>query len=112
MGSTLISGGTDNHLVLVDIFNSVGVTGKTAEDILYSVHITCNKNAIPHDTQKPTITSGLRLGTAAITTRGFNEEDCRQVARWIDRALRNYKDEGVLKEVKSEVIAKMKSLAE
>ena len=112
LGYKLISGGTDNHLVLVDIFNSVGVTGKTAEDILYSVHITCNKNAIPHDTQKPTITSGLRLGTAAITTRGFNEEDCRQVARWIDRALRNYKDEGVLKEVKSEVIAKMKSLAE
>lgn len=112
LGYKLISGGTDNHLVLVDIFNSVGVTGKTAEDILYSAHITCNKNAIPDDTQKPTITSGLRLGTAAITTRGFNEEDCRQVARWIDRALRNYKDEGVLKEVKSEVIAKMKSLAE
>lgn len=108
LGYTLISGGTDNHLVLVDIYGSVGVTGKKAEDILYSVNITCNKNAIPHDTQKPTITSGLRLGTAAITTRGFLEEDCRRVARWIDRALRNYHNEEVLKEIKTEVITFMK----
>ncbi|MDE7213303.1 MAG: serine hydroxymethyltransferase [Anaeroplasmataceae bacterium] len=108
LGYTLISGGTDNHLVLVDIYNSVGVTGKQAEDILYSVNITCNKNAIPHDTLKPTITSGLRLGTAAITTRGFNEEDCRKVARWIDQALRNYNDEAALNRVREEVIERMK----
>ncbi|MCM1556166.1 MAG: serine hydroxymethyltransferase [Anaeroplasma bactoclasticum] len=108
LGYKLISGGTDNHLVLVDIFNSVGVTGKQAEDILYSVNITCNKNAIPNDTQKPTITSGLRLGTAAITTRGFIEEDCRIIARWIDKALRNYENETILNDIKKEVISRMR----
>lgn len=112
LGYTLISGGTDNHLILVDIYNSVGVTGKKAEDILYSVNITCNKNAIPHDTQKPTITSGLRLGTAAITTRGFKEEDCRRVARWIDEALRHYEDAEVLSRIKKEVEEKMRTMKE
>lgn len=109
LGYKLVSGGTDNHLVLVDIYNSVGVTGKEAEDILYSVNITCNKNAIPHDTLKPTITSGLRLGTAAITTRGFKEEDCRMVARWIDQALRNSKDSFILHKIKEEVIQRMEN---
>ncbi|MDE6408313.1 MAG: serine hydroxymethyltransferase [Anaeroplasmataceae bacterium] len=108
LGYTLISGGTDNHLILVDIYNSVGVTGKQAEDILYSVNITCNKNAIPKDTLKPTITSGVRLGTAAITTRGFKEEDCRMVARWIDQALRNYTDEFILNNIREQVIERMK----
>lgn len=107
LGYRLVSGGTDNHLILVDIYGSVGVTGKKAENILHSVNITCNKNAIPKDTQKPTITSGIRLGTAAITTRGFQEEDMRQVARWIDKALRNSKDEKVLSEVKQEVLERM-----
>lgn len=107
LGYRLISGGTDNHLVLVDIYGSVGVTGKQAEDILYSVNITCNKNAIPNDTLKPTITSGLRLGTAAITTRGFMEEDMRKVAQWIDQALRNYNNPSVLLEVKNQVISRM-----
>lgn len=110
LGYRLISGGTDNHLVLVDIFGSVGITGKKAEDILYSVNITCNKNAIPNDTQKPFVTSGIRLGTAAITTRGFKEEDCKQVARWIDRALRNYKNEEELAQIKKEVEARMLQL--
>ncbi|MBD5390688.1 serine hydroxymethyltransferase [bacterium] len=110
LGYNLISGGTDNHLILVDIYGSVGVTGKQAEDILYSVNITCNKNAIPHDSLKPTITSGLRLGTAAITTKGFKEEDMRSVARWIDQALRNYKDASVLSEIKNEVISRMKKI--
>lgn len=107
LGYRLISGGTDNHLVLVDIYGSVGITGKQAEDILYSVNITCNKNAIPNDSLKPTITSGLRLGTAAITTRGFMEEDMRMVARWIDQALRNYNNPSVLLEVKNKVISRM-----
>ena len=93
LGYNLVSGGTDNHLILVDIYGSVGVTGKKAENILHSVNITANKNAIPNDTQKPTITSGLRLGTAAITTRGFNEEELRMVARFIDKALRNKDNE-------------------
>ena len=106
-GYKLVSGGTDNHLILVDIFGSVGVTGKQAENILHSVNITCNKNAIPHDTQKPTITSGVRLGTAAITTRGFKEADMVKVASWIDEALRNKDNEEVLSRIKNEVIAIM-----
>lgn len=108
LGCHIISGGTDNHLILVDIYNSVGVTGKQAEDILYKVNITCNKNAIPNDTQKPTITSGVRLGTAAITTRGFSEEDCRLVARWIDRSLRNRANEKIQQEIQSEIKEFMK----
>lgn len=107
LGFHLVSGGTDNHLVLVDIYQSVGLTGKQAETILHQVHITCNKNAIPHDTLKPSVTSGVRLGTAAITTRGFVEEDCRRVARWIHRALTHYQDETVLSQIKKEVIAFM-----
>ena len=106
-GYKLVSNGTDNHLILVDIFGSVGVTGKKAENILHSVNITCNKNAIPNDTQKPTITSGVRLGTAAITTRGFKEEDMKLVARFIDEALRNKDDEEKLASIKKEVIALM-----
>ena len=78
-----------------------------AENILHSVNITANKNAIPNDTQKPTITSGLRLGTAAITTRGLNEDELRQVARFIDKALRNKDDEEVLNAVRNDVIALM-----
>ena len=93
LGYNLVSGGTDNHLILVDIFGSVGITGKKAENILHAVNITANKNAIPGDTQKPTVTSGLRLGTAAMTTRGFKEEDMIAVARFIDRALKNKDDE-------------------
>ena len=104
LGFKLVSGGTDNHLILVDIFGSVGVTGKKAENILHSVNITCNKNAIPHDTQKPAITSGVRLGTAAITTRGFKEADMVKVANWINDALRNNDNEEVLARIKAEVI--------
>jgi glycine hydroxymethyltransferase len=107
-GYKLVSGGTDNHLILVDIFGSVGVTGKEAENILHSVNITCNKNAIPHDTQKPTITSGVRLGTAACTTRGLKEDDFRAIARFIDEALRNKDDEAKLAKIKEEVINLMK----
>jgi glycine hydroxymethyltransferase len=107
LGYNLVSGGTDNHLILVDIYGSVGITGKKAENILHSVNITANKNAIPNDTQKPTITSGLRLGTAAITTRGLNEDELRQVARFIDKALRNKDDEEVLNAVRNDVVALM-----
>lgn len=103
LGFKLVSGGTDNHLILVDIYGSVGVTGKKAENVLHSVNITCNKNAIPNDTQKPAVTSGVRLGTAAITTRGFKEEDMIKVAHFINDALRNKDDEEVLARIKNEV---------
>ncbi len=107
-GYKLVSNGTDNHLILVDIYGSVGVTGKKAENILHSVNITCNKNAIPGDTQKPTVTSGVRLGTAAITTRGFKENEMKLVAKFIDEALRNYDNEEKLAAIKEEVVALMK----
>lgn len=107
-GYKLVSNGTDNHLILVDIYGSVGVTGKKAENILHSVNITCNKNAIPGDTQKPTVTSGVRLGTAAITTRGFKEDEMKLVAKFIDEALRNKDDEAKLQSIKEEVVALMK----
>ena len=81
LGFKLVSGGTDNHLMLVDLTGMKIDTGKEAEHLLDEVGITCNKNAIPFDTQKPFVTSGLRLGTAAVTTRGFVEEDVREVAR-------------------------------
>ena len=76
-GITIVSGGTDNHLMLVDLQN-LGLTGKQAEKMLDEVHITCNKNTIPNDPQSPFVTSGLRLGTPAATTRGFDADDMEQ----------------------------------
>ena len=107
-GYTLVSGGSDNHVVLLNTKASLNITGKEAEECLGKVNITVNKNGIPGDTEKPTVTSGIRLGTAAMTTRGFNEEDFRNVARLIDLALRNKDDEEVLNAVKMDVIALMK----
>ncbi|MFA6649461.1 MAG: serine hydroxymethyltransferase [Candidatus Izemoplasmatales bacterium] len=96
----VVSGGTDNHLLLLDVLSRTGLTGKKAENLLDRVNITCNKNTIPYDTQKPFIASGIRLGTPAMTTRGFNENDFRLVARLIDKALSNPNDDGILDEVK------------
>ena len=107
-GIRVISGGTDNHLLSVDVKQSVGLTGKDAEAILDSVHITCNKNTIPNETEKPFITSGLRLGTPAVTTRGFKEAEMDILAGLIDKALRHYQDTTVLAEVRKEVIALLK----
>lgn len=109
LGYKVIGNKTENHLMLVDVKTSVGLTGKDAEKILDTVNITCNKNAIPNDPEKPFITSGLRIGTPAITTRGFKEAETIQVAHLIDKALRNYQNEEVLKEVKNEVIALLKN---
>lgn len=103
MGYRLVSGGTDNHLILVDLKSSIGVTGKHAELILEKVGITVNKNAIPFDQERPFVTSGIRLGSPAMTSRGFMEDDFRKVARWIDKALRNYEDENLLEELEIEV---------
>ena len=87
-GFKLVSGGTDNHLMLVDL-TSVNVTGKECEKLLDSVHITCNKNTIPNDPASPFVTSGIRLGTPAVTTRGFNTEDMDVVAEAISLAVKN-----------------------
>ena len=101
-GFRLVSNGTDNHLLLVDT-KVLGITGKQAETILGSVNITCNKNSIPFDEEKPAITSGIRLGTAAMTTKGFDEDDFRRVGKLISSALKN-QDEENFERVKKEVI--------
>ncbi|MFW6298471.1 MAG: serine hydroxymethyltransferase [Bacillota bacterium] len=103
LGFHVISGGTDNHLVLVEVKELTSLTGKEAEKILEDVHITCNKNTVPNDTEKPFITSGIRLGTPALTTRGFDENSMREVARLIYDALMNPENEAVLDEVKRKV---------
>ncbi|MBQ6284832.1 MAG: serine hydroxymethyltransferase [Bacilli bacterium] len=100
----IISGGTDNHLMLVDVKSSFGITGIVAETTLDKICITVNKNTIPNETEKPSIASGIRIGTAAMTTRGLTDEDFRKVAQIIIRALNNYEDEKVLKECKKEVL--------
>ena len=87
-GFRLVSGGTDNHLILVDT-KVLGITGKQAETVLGSVNITCNKNSIPFDSEKPAVTSGIRLGTAAMTSKGFNEDDFRKVGKLIASALKD-----------------------
>ena len=89
-GFKLVSGGTDNHLMLVDLTGMKVDTGKEAEHLLDEVGITSNKNAIPFDTQKPFVTSGIRLGTAAVTTRGFKEDDLREVAKLISLTLKDF----------------------
>ena len=89
-GFKLVSGGTDNHLMLVDLTGMKVNTGKEAEHLLDEIGITCNKNAIPFDTQKPFVTSGLRLGTAAVTTRGFKEDDLVEVAKIIAMTLKDF----------------------
>ncbi|QVK21319.1 serine hydroxymethyltransferase [Mycoplasmatota bacterium] len=102
-GFRLVSGGTDNHLLLVDVKGSIGITGKKAENILDEVKITCNKNTIPFDKEKPFISSGIRLGTPAVTTRGFKEEEIKEVARLISLALKNYDNEEILDSVREGV---------
>ena len=89
-GFRLVSGGTDNHLMLVDLSGMKVDTGKEAEHLLDEIGITCNKNSIPNDQQKPTVTSGLRFGSAAVTTRGFNTDDMREVARLISMTLKDF----------------------
>ncbi|MCS4888747.1 serine hydroxymethyltransferase [Staphylococcus aureus] len=102
-GFRIVSGGTDNHLVAVDVKGSIGLTGKEAEETLDSVGITCNKNTIPFDQEKPFVTSGIRLGTPAATTRGFDEKAFEEVAKIISLALKNSKDEEKLQHAKERV---------
>jgi glycine hydroxymethyltransferase len=101
-GWRLVSGGTDNHLVLVDVF-ARGITGKAAEAALDRAGITVNKNTIPYDTNSPMVASGIRVGTPALTTRGMREADMEQVGRLLSRALQNVENETGLAEVKREV---------
>ncbi len=101
-GYNLISGGTDNHLMLLDLTNK-GVTGKLAENALVKADITVNKNMVPFDTKSPFVTSGIRVGTAAITTRGFDEQDCVRVVDWIDAVLSDAENEGLILDTRNQV---------
>lgn len=102
-GFRIVSDGTDNHLLLVDVKASLGKSGKQAEKILDEAGITCNKNTIPFDQEKPFVTSGIRLGSAAMTTRGFKEKEFQQVAKWISLVLKHADDEELRKSIHEEV---------
>lgn len=107
-GYQIISGGTDNHLMLIDL-RSKGLTGKLAENTLIKADITINKNMVPFDDKSPMVTSGMRVGTAAMTTRGLNESDMEQIVVYIDRVLMNHDDAATLATVKEEINEWMKA---
>ncbi|MFC5604882.1 serine hydroxymethyltransferase [Sporosarcina koreensis] len=103
-GVDIVSGGTDNHLLLVNL-KSLGITGKIAEHVLDEVGITVNKNTIPFDTESPFVTSGIRIGTPAVTTRGFKEEEMKEIGSIIATLLKNHEDEATKKEAAERVKA-------
>ena len=103
-GFRIITGNTDNHLLLVDTKSTFDITGKDTERLLDSILITCNKNTIPFDQEKPMVTSGIRLGTPAMTTRGFKEPEFIQVAKWIRMAIDNRNNVDALAVIKQEVL--------
>lgn len=102
-GAKVLFGGTENHMIVIDTVASYGLTGKEAEEILDAVGITINKNMIPDDPRGPMDPSGLRIGVPALTTRGMKEKEVRQIARWIDAALRSGSDGIVLRQIRKEV---------
>jgi glycine hydroxymethyltransferase len=108
-GYKVVSGGTDNHLFLVDLIDK-GITGKEADAALGHANITVNKNAVPNDPQSPFVTSGLRIGTPAITTRGFGEKESRELAGWICDVLDDLNNEAVIEQVKAKVLDVCKRL--
>ena len=108
-GYDLISGGTDNHLMLIDLRNK-NVTGKLAEQALGRAHITINKNMVPFDTQSPFVTSGIRVGTPAVTTRGMKEADMAQIVDWIDAVICSPEDDAVIGRVGEAVRMRMRDL--
>lgn len=103
-GYKIVSGGTDNHLFLIDLIGTT-ITGKDAENALGRAYITVNKNAVPNDPQSPFITSGLRLGTPAVTTRGFKEKECEELAHWVCDILDDMQNETLLMSVREKVLA-------
>ena len=103
-GYDVVSGGTDNHLFLLDLV-SKNITGKDADAALGRANITVNKNAVPNDPRSPFVTSGLRIGSPAITRRGFKEEECIQLVDWMSNILTDINDEAVIERVKKEVLA-------
>jgi len=106
-GYNIISGGTDNHMMLIDL-RSKNVTGKDAENALVKAEITVNKNMVPFDTQSPMVTSGIRVGTAAVTSRGFKEKDCVQVVEWMDTVISDHENAALQQKIKGEIEAYMR----
>ena len=104
MGYHVVSGGTDNHLILLDVKGSVGITGRDAEVLLDKIHITVNKNTIPNETEKAMVASGIRIGSPAMSSRGLREDDFITIARIIDRAFKNKDNEIELEKLKEEVL--------
>jgi glycine hydroxymethyltransferase len=104
-GFHIISGGTDNHLMLIDLRNKGSITGKAAQAALDRANITCNRNAVPFDDKSALVTSGIRLGTPAITTRGMRESDMAEIADLITRVVENHEDEATIEAVRGEVVA-------
>ncbi|MDH3004041.1 MAG: serine hydroxymethyltransferase, partial [Flavobacteriia bacterium] len=107
-GYNIISGGTDNHCILLDLRNK-NITGKEAENILVTADITCNKNMVPFDNKSPLITSGIRIGTSAITTRGLKENDMENIANWINEVIINKSNNLKIKNIKNEINNFMKN---
>lgn len=105
MGYDVITGGTDDHLFMLDVLKSKNITGMKAQKVLEAVNITANRNSIPFDTQKPYITSGIRIGTPAMTTRGFQEKEFVQIAHYIDEAIRNQDDARALDAIREKVVS-------
>lgn len=103
-GFHIVSGGTDNHLILVDVKSGCGLTGKEAEKLLDEIHITVNKNTIPNDTEKPMVTSGIRLGSPAMTSRGLKEADFIKIGEIIASALKNNRDKDILAKLEKDVL--------
>jgi glycine hydroxymethyltransferase len=101
-GFDLVSRGTDNHMMLIDLRNK-GLTGKVMEYALNEAGLTVNKNAVPFDTEKPAVTSGIRLGSPAVTTRGFKEPEMKMIAAWIDRISKDAGNESLRAAVKAEI---------
>ena len=101
-GYRIISDGTDNHLMLINLSNK-NISGKDAEEALGKAEITVNKNMVPFDEKSPAVTSGMRIGTPAITTRGLKEDDCRQIVDWIDLVLTNPSNNEVISRVRKGV---------
>ena len=112
-GYQIISGGTDNHLMLIDLRAKGGqatnLTGKLAENTLIKADITINKNMVPFDDKSPMVTSGMRVGTAAMTTRGMTEADMAQIVTYIDEVLMNHDNEGKISTIKTEINSWMKA---
>ena len=101
-GVDIVCNGTENHIILVDL-RSKGITGKDLERVLGSVNITVNKNSVPNDPASPFVTSGIRIGTPAVTTRGFKKEEVTQVSNWISDIINDFENEKLQKDIKQEV---------